>query len=73
MSRATTGSDKASTASSLSTTANSLPWKSSCRSSACTLDRSSAGNGCIDNQCRPVLPNKSDTGGVGAKLRAKIA
>ena len=27
----------------------------------------------VDSQCRPVLPNRSDTGGVGARLRAKIA
>src|ERR1700735_4397398 len=48
-------------------------WSSSCRSSACTAACSWAGRSWRDSQWRPVVPNRSDTGGVGAKLRVKIA
>jgi len=60
-------------ASSLSTIANSLPWKSSWRSRACTRARSSAGNCWCPSQCRLVMPNRSDIGGAGARSRARIA
>jgi hypothetical protein len=70
---ATTGSVRASTASSLSTIASSLPWKLSCRSGrahwtahrpAAAASTTSAGPSCRTD------PTPVD---LGARLRAKIA
>ena len=71
--RSATGSSRVSTARSRSTTASSSPWKSSCRSSASTLRRSSAGSGCRVSHARPAVPNRSLAGHGGARLRASTA
>lgn len=56
----------------LATATSSTPWKTSCRSSARTAGRSSAGRSWRHSPCRPVMANRSDTGRVGARLRARI-
>ena len=52
---------------------SSWPWKSSWRSSASTASSSSGGSGWFDSQQRPLIPNRSETGGFGIRLRCRIA
>jgi hypothetical protein len=53
--------------------ASSSAWKSSCRSSAVAVARSSAGRSCSASHVRPLIPNRSAAGRRTTRFRCRIA